>query len=174
MRISLDGDHWLLEEIDDVHWFMLMQLTQAADMNQSEKGRKRLLPDVADPEEEEVNADWREYIQPGLETQFTNDLETVSKDLDTAYEEENDDGKPLHFLEVPIAHAETWYSVLNQARLIINEEYNISETEKKLYMGEQTPSQIEEKKWLVMVQYRVYAIIQEFLLTNIMEPGYEG
>jgi len=180
MRILLNGDDtWDLEEMRDLEWVMLMQLPQAADHRHSDKGRQRLFPDITpkedqDKQSKDVAADWEEYVKPELETQFLNDLETVTKDLGMVEEEEDDEGNVEHFLSVPVDHAETWYSVLNQARLIINEEHDISATERKLYMGEESPSELGEKRWLTMIQYRIYGALQEFILTNIMEPGYEG
>ena len=170
MHVHLDDDYWYLEDIGDVEWFMLVQLPQAADFKQSEKGRKRLLPDPTDEEgEDEFVVDWKQFVQPDIETQFTRDLELVSADLDEAEEREDGDGNAVHQLQVPITHAETWYSVLNQARLILNEEYKITSTEQGLMAGLQAPTEIDEEKWLVMVQFRVYAAIQEFLLSNFME-----
>lgn len=176
MRILLNHDSWELEEMRDLEWVMLLQLPQAADHRNSEKGRKRLFPEPTpenDEKSQELTADWKEFVQPELESQFTRDLELVTKDLGNVEEEEDDEGNVEHFLSVPLKHAETWYSVLNQARLIINEEHDVSTTERKLYMGEQTPSELGEKRWLTMIQYRIYGALQEFILTNIMEPGLE-
>tara|TARA_R110002096_G_scaffold316010_12_gene510388 strand:+ start:16394 stop:16900 length:507 start_codon:yes stop_codon:yes gene_type:complete len=167
MRVSLESDHWMLDEIGDVEWFMLVQLPEAADFNQSEKGKKRILPDPTD-DDEEVVADWKEFVQPEIETQFKENLRIVSEDLDQA-EEIDHGGAQLHRIQVPVDHAETWYSVLNQARLILNEEHNIANAEYELFVGEQNPTELGEKRWLLMVQYRVYGAIQEFLLTNLME-----
>lgn len=167
MRVSLSGTHWKLDDIGDVEWFMLVQLPEAADFTRSEQGRKRILPDPSD-EDSDLVADWREFVVPELETQFTRSVETVAGDLANAEEFENDDGATLHRLEIPIDRGETWYQVLNQARLLMNEEHNITGSEQRLILGEDSPSEIDEKKWLLMVQFRIYAAIQEFILTSIM------
>ena len=171
MYFSLDGKFWTLDEIGDVEWFMLVQLPQAADINQSEKGRERLLPDpIRDSDEEEFLVDWKEFVVPELETQFTQDVEKVAADLDRA-EEFEEDGNLLRRVSVPNDHAETWYRVLNQARLIINEEHDMSKVEESLILGENNPSEVGEKRWLVMVQFRIYAAIQEFLLSELMDAS---
>ncbi len=167
MRVSLDSEFWMLDEIGDVEWFMIVQLPETADFTQSQKGRKRILPDPTE-EDEEFVADWKDYVQPELETQFKEEIETVSKDLAGA-EEYEEDGVVLHRIQVPNEHAEIWYSVLNQARLILNEEHNIANAEFELFLGEQNPTEMGEKRWLLMVQYRVFGAIQEFLLTSLME-----
>jgi len=173
MRFTLEEDTFLLHEIGDVEWFMLMQLPNAADFRQSEKGRERLIQaPTADETAADFVADWRDYVQPEIETQFTRDIATVAADLRLVESVDDDDpagGKPMHRLRLPKAHAETWYSVLNQARIILNEDHRIAKTERQLLSGERSPTELGEKKWLVMVQYRVYAQIQEFILSRMME-----
>jgi hypothetical protein len=167
MRVELEDQAWVLDEIGEVEWFMLFQLPESADFTRSVKGRHRILPDVAD--DEEVLADWKEYVQPELETRFQDEVRVVSADLQRA-EELSRKGKngAIYRLRVPIEHTTTWYSVLNQARLILNEEHEIARTERGLMAGDELPTAIDEEKWLVMVQYRVYGAIQEFLLSYVM------
>ncbi len=167
MHVSLESEFWVLDDIGDVEWFMVVQLPDAADFSQSKNARQRILPEPTD-EDPDVVADWKEFIQPDLETQFRQAIDTVSRDLEQA-EEYEDEGVLLHRLAVPVENAETWYTVLNQARLVLNEEHKIADAEKKLFFGEENPSDLGEKRWLLMVQYRVYAAIQEFLLTTLME-----
>lgn len=167
MRVELEEQVWILDEIGEVEWFMLFQLPECADFSRSAKGRRRILPDVSD--DEEVAEDWREYVQPELETRFRDEINLVAADLRKA-EELAKKGRAggLYRLKVPVEHAQTWYSVLNQARLILNEDYEIAQTERGLMTGEELPTAIDEQKWLIMVQYRVYGAIQEFLLTYLM------
>jgi hypothetical protein len=168
MRVELGEETWVLDEIGEVEWFMLSQLPDSADFTRSEKGRRRLLPDVSD--DEEVASDWRDYVQPDLETRFQDEIRVVASDL-ARVEELLKKGRPdsQFRLKVPVDHAQTWYSVLNQARLILNEDHEIVETEKSLMSGELIPTAIDEQKWLFMVQYRIYAAVQEFLLNYLME-----
>ncbi len=172
MRIDLDRQHFYLDQIGDVEWFMLVQLPDAADFRQSPKGYRRLLPDpVQDPgPDDPTTADWKEFIQPDLEAEFTRFLEQVAGDIDAAEElTDAETGEIFHRVVVPLERAETWYFVLNQARLVMNEEHDVSGIERELFQGQQSPTEIEEKKWLILVQYRVYAAVQEFILSQIME-----
>ncbi|MEM0970582.1 MAG: DUF2017 family protein [Verrucomicrobiota bacterium] len=169
MRVELGPQSWTLREIGDVEWFMLIQLPEAADPSQSERGRKRIFPEItSSSEDSQIHQDWKEFVVPELEDQFDQRVKTVTEDLSKAEETEGADG-PLHRLEVPLDHAETWYSVLNQARLILNEEHDITNTEQQLMYGDSAPTEIEERKWLILVQYRVYAAIQEFLLSQFTD-----
>jgi len=167
MRVELEEQAWILDEIGEVEWFMLFQLPEAADFRNSAKGRSRILPEVTD--DPEVAEDWREYVQPELETRFQDEVRLVASDLQRA-EELGKKGKngAIYRLRVPIENTQTWYSVLNQARLILNEEHEIARTERGLIAGEDLPTSIDEEKWLIMVQYRIYGAIQEFLLSAIM------
>ncbi|MEM7012953.1 MAG: DUF2017 family protein, partial [Verrucomicrobiota bacterium] len=150
-------------------WVMLMQLPEAADFTKSDKARRRILPDVTtDKEAKELVDDWREFVVPDLESQFNSAVQTVTDDLDMAEESEDDEGNVYHSVEIPNDHGETWYQVLNQARLILNEEHDVEGTRELLMSGEENPSEINEEKVLTFLQFRVYAAIQEFILTNLM------
>jgi hypothetical protein len=168
MRAELEEEAWILDEIGDVEWLMLSQLPDAADFSRSEKGRRRLLPDPID--EADAAADWREYVQPELEGRFRDEVRVVGADLGRAEESERKGkgGAILHRLRVPAEHTEIWYRVLNQARLVLNEEHGIAARERSLVLGEASPSSIDEETWLLLVQYRIYGAIQEFLLTHLM------
>lgn len=170
MHVRLEEDEWILTDIGDVEWFMLMQLPEATDLSRSERGLRRLLPEVTDPETHpEVCEDWKQFVQPELADRFSREIQIVTRDLANA-EEVKGRGRAVHYqLRIPISHAETWYSVLNQARLILNEEHEIAGTERSLLYGSQHPTEIDEQRWLFLVQYRVYAAIQEFLLRELME-----
>jgi len=170
MQVDLDGENWVLTEIGDVEWFMLVQLPEAADASQSERGYRRLFPDLTDESEKpEIRDDWKQFVQPEIEDQFAREIQTVTHDLGTVEEIEGEQGAAVHQLRLPISHASTWYSVLNQARLILNEEHQIAELEQQLLFGNRNPTDIDERKWLIMVQYRVYAAIQEFLLSELLD-----
>jgi len=168
MRAELDDEAWILDEIGEVEWLMLSQLPDAADFTRSEKGKLRLLPEPV--EELEAAADWREYVQPELEGQFQDEVRVVGADLGQAEEsaQKTKAGGNCYRLRVPLEHTEIWYSVLNQARLILNEEHGIAARERGLVQGETSPTSIDEQTWLLMVQYRIYGAIQEFLLTHLM------
>jgi uncharacterized protein YecA (UPF0149 family) len=168
MRVELEKKAWILDEIGEVEWFMLSQLPESADFTRSEKARSRILPEVCD--DEDVAADWRDYARPELEARFRDEIRVVAADLRRVEEllKKGKSGSQFR-LKVPVEHAETWYGVLNQARLILNEDHEVVETEVSLMSGELVPTAIEEQQWLIMVQYRIYGALQEFLLTHLME-----
>jgi len=167
MRVELEQQAWVLDEIGEVEWFMLFQLPESADFTRSAKGRSRILPEVTD--DSEVASDWKEYVQPELETRFLDEIQLVAADLQQAEElAKKGTNGGVYRLRVPIDHTQMWYSVLNQARLILNEDHEIAQTERVLMSGDQLPTAVDEEKWLIMVQYRIYGAIQEFLLTYLM------
>ncbi len=171
MRAELEDDEWILDEIGEVEWFMLFQLPESADFTRSEKGRQRLFPDPVEDEAEADAEDWHEYVRPDMETRFQDEIRMVGADLGRAEEVGAQDtgGGQQYRLRVPADHAGIWYSVLNQARLILNEDHEIARIERGLLGGERLPSSIDEQRWLLLVQYRIYGAIQEFLLTHLME-----
>ncbi len=125
--------------------------------------KRRILPDpiaadaLPDNEEaQELRSDWDEFVKPELSLAFADARERVAKDLtamtestadsfvsDDDDEEEDDDeagtGVPSdpdesYFrLEVPGEHSELWYNTLNQARLLMNEVYDLANSEQSLF-----------------------------------------
>lgn len=169
MQGELEDGDWILTDIDDVEWFMLVLLPETADASRSQRGRRRLFPDVTDAADHpDVCADWKQFVQPEIEDRFAGEIRTVTQDIETAEEIQNG-VEVCRQLRLPLSHAETWYSVLNQARLILNEEHAIASTERHLLFDSEHPGEIDEERWLLLVQYRVYAAIQEFLLRELIE-----
>jgi hypothetical protein len=170
MHGEIRGSEWVLADIGDVEWYMLAHLPEAADASRSQRGHRRLFPEVTDSVHQEVCEDWRQYVQPEIEHQFSHEIQMVCEDMERVEELRKRRGKEVRRqLRVPLSHAETWYSVLNQARLILNEDHAIAGTEHQLLFGSKQPGEIDEQRWLLLVQYRVYAAIQEFLLSELIE-----
>lgn len=169
MQFQLGENTWALDEMNAVEWALLEELPSAADIGRSEKGRKRILPDPSSEDQKEVVADWREFVVPELETEFTRSVDAVAGQISSATESEDEDGNPLHRLEVPNEEAETWYRVLNQARLIMNEDHDVIGMERRLFSGEVEPDDVGVEFGRLIVQNHLYARIQEALLTTFME-----
>lgn len=170
MRGELRGDDWILTDISEVEWYMLAQLPQAANASHSERGLRRLFPDVTDTAHAEICDDWKQFVQPEIAERFSREIQSVAADLQRVEELRARRGKePLRRLRIPLSQAETWYSVLNQARLILNEDHEIASTEHQLLFGTRHPGEIDEQRWLLLVQFRVYSAIQEFLLSQLIQ-----
>lgn len=220
MRVATTDDGWALEAIGDLEWMFLERLPgMAAGDDLPTEQKRRLLPDpiaadaLSDDEEaQELCSDWDEFVKPELNLAFADARELVAKDLTAMTEstadpfvsddKEDDDeegtGVPsdpdeTYFrLEVPGEHSELWYNTLNQARLLMNEVYDLANSERTLFEqmlqrqmaeeegeGEGDDESGDEKDdaaapegmlLMLLAQYQFYGFIQNFLVERIMKP----
>ena len=70
---------------------------------------------------------------------------------------------------VPHEHTEAWYSTLNQARLLMNEEYDLANASERQLVKTLDPSLVGEDRLLLIAQYELYSVIQSILVENLME-----
>lgn len=174
------------------------------------------LPD--DEEAGELRSDWDEFVKPELNLAFADARDRVAQDLKSVVastsdflsdqlegdlEDGDDDGggigsgsgvpsdpDEVRFrLEVPGEHSEMWYSALNQARLLMNEVYDLANSERSLFeqMMKREAAALEDEAvdesesaaevaapdgmlLMLLAQYQFYGLIQNFLVERIMEP----
>ena len=69
------------------------------------------------PNEKEICAEWKLYVEPELRRLFESATETVASDL----QQLNGNEKPFAncTLRIPVEHTDAWLNALNQARLVI-------------------------------------------------------
>jgi hypothetical protein len=218
MRVATTEEGWALEAIGDLEWMFLERLPgMAAGDDLPAEQKRRLMPDpiategmVDDEEVEEFRSDWDEFVKPELNLAFTDARERVAEDLKAVTEStgdsfeganemegdgEEDAGVPadhdeIYFrLEVPGEHSELWYNTLNQARLLMNEVYDLAKSERSLFEqmlqrqmvedeGEDGAVFKEEEEatlpdgmlLMLLAQYQFYSFIQNFLVERIMKP----
>jgi len=208
MRVTTTENGWALEEIGDLEWLFLERLPgTASGEDLPDEQKRRILPDPiaaedsddgggSVAEEEEFIADWNEYVRPGLELAFRearqqvmDDLRTVTKNFseEEAMVEIGEEPQKNFRLEIEGGHSENWYSTLNQARLLMNEVYDLAESEAELYAKMAAQEAAEEEDghadaddeeedpepdgmlWLLLAQYQFYSFIQGFLLERVMK-----
>ncbi len=207
MRLVLSQKGWVFDDLSGLEWLFLQRLPLLVDELAGDgEARLRLFPDPvrgsgeearvgsgteADEENAEINHDWKEYVQPELETLFDEARRVVAGDLEKVqeFEEEGGDGGDLdgqvYFsLEVAGDHAEQWNSTLNQARLLMNEVYGLAERERKLAEGLMELPVEEEgtedsggksrqaetyPQWLLLAQYGFYGALQSYLIDQVMD-----
>jgi len=194
MRFILTEDVWVLDALSPTEWHLIRDLPEiAAGTRFGDKARERLFPS---PLSEEVIADestlaqvedWEELIRPDLEESFARARFTVEKDLKNAraipLEERdpsdgNGDGweeagyamprQQLYRVEVPHDHTEPWYSTLNQARLLMHEEYDLADAEERTLIRSLGTGSMDEERMLLFAQYELFSVVQSILVENLM------
>lgn len=125
------------------------------------RAQDRLFSGPADPGEKEICSEWKLYVEPELRKLFRSATETVTEDLKQLNEKE----KPFanRTLRIPLEHADSWLSALNQARLALHARYDFTDAE--LCDHERSPA--ASRRDLSLFQVNFYGFIQEFIVRGI-------
>ena len=70
---------------------------------------------------------------------------------------------------VPFEHTEAWYSTLNQARLLMNEEFDLATAEERHLAKSLGPEIVGSDRLLLIAQYELYSFIQSILVEKVMQ-----
>ncbi|MEX2580325.1 MAG: hypothetical protein WD342_14800 [Verrucomicrobiales bacterium] len=189
MRFILTDEQWVLDALSSSEWHLVCELPRtAAGEGFSERTKERLFPSplsedtLADDDTLSQIEDWDRFVRPDLDEGFKEVRELVRNDLNRVetfpadtlldpgqIEPGHGDLLELRRLEVPIEHTEAWYSVLNQARLLMNEEHDLAEEEDRLMIQLEGPDAVDQDRLLVLAQYEMYSVIQSILVENVMD-----
>lgn len=190
MRFILAEDSWVLDALSPTEWQLISEIPlMASGVHFTEKTRERLFPSplandaLADENTITQLEDWDELIKPDLMEAFEASRDSVQSDLEKVETipvesiippEETELNFPInefYRLEVKIENTELWYSALNQARILMNEEYDLAATEDRLLIQMEGPDAVDENRLLLLAQYEIYSVIQNILVENVMEAG---
>jgi hypothetical protein len=155
----LDAKTVALEEIDGMIGELLRQIPASADPTGSDAATARLFPSPTQGREPEADADWREYVEPGLRDLFLDAVSVVREDLKDFPE------KPAaapRDLRLPVKHLEAWIHALNQARLALAARHEFTERE----LEREMPAEGGARAF-ALFQVHFYGLLQEFFLRQI-------
>jgi hypothetical protein len=194
MRFVLTETHWILDSLFPGEWEWVSELPKvAAGEGFRPESLERLRPSPLAPDELadegtlEQMEDWDELIRPELEAQFSEARSLVEADLSRCEvmpgpDEEIDDLRDqmeesgflfdlpaLRRLAVPIEHTEAWCSTLNQARLLLHEEYGLADSEERALVKMLGPEAVGPERLLLMARYELYSVVQSILVENLMD-----
>ncbi|MEO8206179.1 MAG: hypothetical protein ABI615_08355, partial [Chthoniobacterales bacterium] len=125
MRFFATPDkHVHFDEIPAVGADWLKNISQAIESGRdSDTVESRLFPLPAEgAETEEICADWKAHVQPGLHEWFQSTSSLVREDV-RGMKQEGDDFS----LSIPVSHIGGWLNALNQARLVLAELHKLGE-----------------------------------------------
>ena len=137
---------------------MFRAIPSAADPELSKPAFDRLFPDPFSGKEEELSAEWADYVQPELREGFENASTTVEVDLAPL-------GAGADGWTIPRAPVDAWLNTLNQARLVLAARYEVGEAD----MSRTAPYPPESERSLAVSQIHVYGLLQECLLQSTEE-----
>jgi hypothetical protein len=155
-----------MQRIRELEFLMLNKLVGAADPNGSAAARGRLFPSplgrpAMDDAEDEMVGDWENLVLPDLELQFRSSLDVVLADLHDITGRKRS-GEMEYRLVVPKKHADDWCSVLNQARLVLHERFDLPDEDGGLDLDG------GHEQWLAILQSEIYGGIMEFLVRRVL------
>lgn len=195
MRFLLSEHHWALDSLFPGEWEWMRRLPHlAAGEDLGPRALDRLYPSplasdvLADEGTLAQIEDWDELIRPELAQSFAAARAVVEADLargetlapgsfdedDPLLEEFENAGfpyelPPLHRVLVPYEHTEAWYSTLNQARLLMNEEYQLAASEDR-HLAKSLGAEVGgQDRLLLIAQYEMYSVVQSILVDNVMQ-----
>ncbi len=193
MKFILTADSWEISELDPIEWTFLNRIPEmATGADLPEEYRRRLFPDPIDVPAGEREAqegfleDWDEFVRPDLELAFQGARDQVAGDLAGAEAEDVvDDEDGATFVGVPArvrvarAASDDWYNALNQARLLMNEAYDLAEAGERYHWTEGDAGgaaipPIDGTRLVLLAQYEFYTALQSILIEVMMRNDREA
>jgi len=112
---------------------------------------------VIDPD---VEDDWREFVLPDLDQQFSSALVNVTNTIKTA---EVDLSEGVGVLWITKEDGMDWFSALNQARLALEEQYQLGNS------ADIEPEDLAPEERSAFLRSQFYSAIQGLLLEHVMD-----
>lgn len=165
MEFRRSGDVLELSELDPFLAELLRQIPASTKCDDAAVAEQRIFSAPAQPNEKELCAEWKLYVEPGLRRLFESATETVASDL----QQLNGNQKPFAncTLRIPVDHTDAWLNALNQARLVIAAKNNFNEGE----LCDHYRSPIGSRRDLSLFQINFYGFLQEFILREVEGQG---
>lgn len=159
MNILLEDGEVVFGELDEFLGNLIQRLPECAE-SESEAARKRLFGPPTAGRDPEADEDWREVVEPEMRELFQSHIDIVTEDLQGL---EKHDGE--HVLRVPVEHLPAWVHTLNQARLALGAEYDVTEED----MSGHNLLLTDQSKGFALLQIEVYGLILGVLLRHMEE-----
>jgi hypothetical protein len=150
-------DSWELREIHPLFASLLVDLPKVA--SRHKKAQARLYPDpTGGAGDAQLRCDWKEHVRPELERLFATSRDIVARDLESLGP--NGQGNKV---VIPANHLDAWLNALNQARLVIVEENQLSESD----LDHREPPDLATRRGLSLLRIHFYAHLQELLVEAV-------
>ena len=176
LRRKEDGSGTLVfDGIEPFFLDLLRRLPRLADPADDPAAKPRLYsaPMSRGADGDEFNEDWERYVEPEIRSLFRTAQQTVEEDLaplpEAADQEPVGVFDPAAFLptsvrlEIPAPHLEAWWSVLNQARLVIAARRGFGERD----MESETPFPPFSERELDLFRVNFYDEMQQIVLREL-------
>ena len=154
VQVSTDGV-FSLSEINPILFDLLREIILCGSSSDP-RAEARFYPSPVEGNEiADLREDWKSLVQPELQMAFQQARDVVQADLRHA--SENEDGFAF---QIPRHHADAWMNALNQARLALAEEHQLTEGD----LSEHVLPSISGQREMILLQMNFYAFLQEWLV----------
>lgn len=146
LRIDAEGE---------ADWHLLNMVI--LDASSCERGLADRLADAIG--DEQVAADWSEWVAPELEEGFAAELAHVKMVIKTARSEASGEVGPLWIIP---REAQRWYGALNQARLALEDRHHFGPSDGI------DPDKLASEKRGAFMRSQFYCVLQSALLEHVL------
>ena len=106
-----------------------------------------------------MDDDWKELILPDLQQSFDHQVQSVNREIKLARSENAEQGE----IHITSENLEPWYGALNQARIALENEHQISQYNDIKELEEVLEDDIQ----VAFIKYHFYTVLQEHLLEHV-------
>ena len=157
MRIRrLDPQTIEIAELDLLGCELLHQISANAEVGDDPAAQRRIYSSPTAGREPQLEAEWREYVQPELHDVFQSAIDVVEGDL--AHLPRQDPAENCT-VRIPVAHLDAWMHALTQARLVLAARHHFTEDE----LDDDPPLEGGTRA-LALFHMHVYAFLLECLV----------
>lgn len=107
--------------------------------------------------------DWEEFVAPDIRSQFSDQITHVSRAISSASMDESHAGS----IFISKEDAEVWYGAINQARMTLEQQFQISEMDEFVDLDEL--GELTEEKRSAVIRGHFYSTFQSLLLEYVLE-----
>jgi len=137
----------------------LLRLILPSAQDDHPAAQARLFPPPSGGSDDDLDADWKSYVEPDLRHIFQSSLEVIEQDL--AALDQNPSGRRRD-LRIPVSHLNAWIHGLNQARLALVARHRLTEAE----LEEHTAVDDEDRSF-ALLQTHFYGLLQHSFLHEL-------
>lgn len=122
--VVTERGHFAFEGIGGLPALLLQEVPEILESRHEPPSRERLFPAPTESDAD-WNESWRQLVTPELEAWFHSAGETMARDLAAMTPQDREVNS--YRVEIPRGHVNAWMSALNQARLILAAQHDITE-----------------------------------------------
>jgi hypothetical protein len=165
MEIGRRGNALVLSDLDPFLAELLRQIPESTSTEGDNAAAQRIFSAPTSNHDEQLAAEWKNYVEPELRRLFQDATAVVAEDLQQL--EQTKQKVANCTLRIPKKNVDAWLNALNQARLALTAKNEFSDKE----LGDHFRSPLSSRRDLSLFQVNFYGFVQECILRELMGFG---